>query len=66
MTVATLLNSLSKKMKSRNDKDLSIKLGVYPSTVSRIRREQKEVGPAFILACHERSGIRKQLAQEAN
>ncbi len=71
MTVATLLNTLTRHFRTVNDKHLSIRLDVYPSTVSRIRRGEKEIGPAFILAVHERTGIpvaeiRKQIEQKEN
>jgi transcriptional regulator with XRE-family HTH domain len=71
MTVATLLNTLSRKYRSINDKNLSAKLNMYPSTVSRIRRGEKNVGPAFILAVHEATDIpvkeiRRQLEQKEN
>ena len=44
---------------------------MYPSTVSRIRRGEKNVGPAFILAVHEATDIpvkeiRRQLEQKEN
>lgn len=52
-----LLDEVKSQLGVRSDKKLSKALGIRPPQVSRMRSRHLQVGPAVILAVHEKTGM---------
>lgn len=52
-----LLDFLIKKMKLKNDAQLSRKLSFHPPVISKIRHGRLPIGPVFLLRAHEASDL---------
>jgi hypothetical protein len=71
MTAITLINTLFKRYGAKNDKSLANSLNMYPSSISRVRSGEVNIGSVFILKVHEQTGIpvkeiRRLIEQEHN
>lgn len=52
-----ILDELQKRFDIKNDRQLSIKIGVAPPVLSRIRNGKAKVSAEMIIAVHEVFGI---------
>ena len=52
-----LLDIIRQKISQKNDRQMSISLGISPATISRIRHRKIGIGDGVLLVFHEATGL---------
>lgn len=64
MTILTLLTSLQKDLKTKNDAHLAQKLGTEQATICRLRKREDPLSPNFIIRCYDYAGYSVEKTRE--